>query len=186
MTEEELEDAVRKLREFAVAQGMQWVLDEVDEAIALGVPETRTLRQTTNRQGMTTYEDVTTPRELPGLARGQNRRTGRSSEFVRSRPMTSLEQARLLVEALGRVLADLDLVALGSLEALDPATLSEYMDPDAKTGIQVFPVPRVDTISFVPDEGSTAPAVSIDVIRRSQRRRQVAGLLSEIAAEIDS
>ena len=42
MTPEELEETIRKLREFAVAQGMQWVLDEVDEAIALGVPETRT------------------------------------------------------------------------------------------------------------------------------------------------
>ncbi len=61
MTGEELEDALRKLREFTAAQGMQWVLDEVDEAIALGVPETRTLRQTTNRQGLTTYVDVTDP-----------------------------------------------------------------------------------------------------------------------------
>ena len=59
MTGEELQDAIRKLREFAVAQGMQWVLDEVDEAIALGVPETRTLRRTTDREGLITYEDVT-------------------------------------------------------------------------------------------------------------------------------
>lgn len=51
MTAEELEETMRKLREFVVGHGMQWVLDEVDEAIALGVPETRTLRQT-SQQGL--------------------------------------------------------------------------------------------------------------------------------------
>ena len=108
MTGEDLQDAIRKLREFAAAQGMQWVLDEVDEAIALGVPETRTLRQTTNRQGVTTYEDVTAPDALPFPDLGRGRRTGRSAEFIRSRPMTPQEQAQLLVQALNRVLADLD------------------------------------------------------------------------------
>jgi len=69
---------MRKLREFAAAQGMQWVLDEVDEAIAIDVPETRTLRQTTNRQGLTTYEDVTEPDGPPFPGQGRGRRTGRS------------------------------------------------------------------------------------------------------------
>jgi hypothetical protein len=64
MTAEELEETMRKLREFAVAQGMQWVLDEVDEATALGVPETRTLRQT-RQQGLISYEDITTTVGLP-------------------------------------------------------------------------------------------------------------------------
>ena len=77
MTGEELQDAIRKLREFAIVQGMQWVLDEVDEAIALGVPETRTLRQTTDRQGETTYEDVTPPDTLPFPSLGRGRHTGR-------------------------------------------------------------------------------------------------------------
>jgi hypothetical protein len=69
MTGEELEGAMRKLRGFANAQGMQWVLDELDEAIALGIPETRTLRQT-NRQGLITYEDVTDPDELFSIGPG--------------------------------------------------------------------------------------------------------------------
>lgn len=47
-------------------------------------------------------------------------------------------------------------------------------------------MPQVGSISFVPDEGSTAPAISIDVIRASQRRAEVADILSEINAEIDS
>jgi hypothetical protein len=183
MTGEELEDAIRKLREFAVTQGMQWVLDEVDEAIALGVPETRTLRQTTNRQGVTTYEDVTAPDSLPFPGLGRGRRTGHSADFIRSRPMTQQEQARLLVQALNRVLAGLDAVAVGSLKALNPETLSDHVDGDSETG---FPIPRVGSISFVPDEGSTAPAVSVDVFLSSQRHAQVAGLLNEIQAELDS
>jgi hypothetical protein len=183
MTEEEIHDAIRKLREFATVQEMQWVLDEVDEAIALGVPETRTLRQTTNRQGLTTYEDITEPDALPLLERRRGRRTGRSSDFIRRRPMTPQEQAQLLVQAFNRVLADIDAVAAGSLEALDPTTLSDYIDPDSETS---FPIPQVGSISFVPDEGSTAPAISIDVIRASQRRAEVASILSEIDAEIDS
>jgi hypothetical protein len=183
MTGEELQDAIRKLREFAVTQGMQWVLDEVDEAIALGVPETRTLRQTTNRQGVTTYEDVTAPDALPFPGLGRGPRTGRSADFIRSRPMTPREQAQLLVQAFNRVLADLDVVAVGSLKALNPETLSDHVDEDSARG---FPIPQVDSISFVPDEGSTAPAVSIDIILSSQRHAQVAGLLSEIQAEIDS
>jgi hypothetical protein len=133
MNGEELEDAMRKLLEFVITQGMQWMLDEVDEAIALGVPETRTLRQPTSRQGLTTYEDVTAPDASPFPGQGRSRRTGRSTEFIRSRPMTPREQAQLLVQALGRVLADLEAVAVGSLEALDPATLSDYVAPDLKT-----------------------------------------------------
>jgi hypothetical protein len=183
MTGEELQDAIRKLREFAIVQGMQWVLDEVDEAIALGVPETRTLRQTTDRRGQTTYEDVTAPVPPPVPGEGRSRRTGRSADFVRSRPMTLQEQAQLLVQALSRVLADLDTVAAGSLEALDPVRLSEHVDGDSEMG---FAIPHVGSISFVPDEGSAAPAVSVDVILSSQRHARVAGLLSEIQAEIDS
>jgi hypothetical protein len=192
MTDEELADAMRKLREFAVAQGMQWVLDEVDEAIALGVPESRTLRQTRNRQGQTSYEDVTEPELLAQLGpveppdQVQARGTRRSEEFTRSRPMTVREQTELLVQALGKVLADLDVIANGSLEALDPASLSEYEDSAAKTGFVTTQMPHIGAISFVPDTGSSAPAISIGVIRSSQRHARVAALLGEIKAEVDS
>lgn len=193
MTDQELADAIRKLREFAIAQGMQWVLDEVDEAIALGVPERRTLRQT-NRAGRTRYQDVTEP-TTPELTTGpvrrrRNRRyeeTGRArQDFVRSRKMTSREQAELLVHALGRVLTDLDAIADGTLEALDPGRLSDHLDAAITPAFEDYPPPRVGTIRFAPDEGSTAPAVDIDVIRGSRRRTRVADLLHQIETEIDS
>jgi hypothetical protein len=108
-----------------------------------------------------------------------------TEEFIRSRPMTQLEQARLLLESLRRVLADLDAVAVGSLEALDPAALSESMEPDLKANFPGLAAPYAESISFVPDEGSTAPEVSIDYIRNSQRRARVAELLNEIEIEIE-
>ena len=175
---------MRKLREFAIAQGMQWVLDEIDEAIALGVPETRTLRQTT-RQGFTSYEDVTEPDELFSIGQGPSRRHRRSEEFVRSRPMDPLEQVQLLLQALRRVLVDLEAVAVGCLDALDPATLSEYADPGSKSALTGFAVPSIATITFAPDEGSTAPGISIDFIRESQRRSRVIDVLDEIETEIE-
>jgi hypothetical protein len=185
MTAEELEETIRKLREFAVAQEMQWVLDEVNEAIALGVPETRTLRQT-SQQGLISYEDVTSTDGLPFPDQSQSRRSRRSEEFIRSRPMTQLEQGRLLLESLRRVLVDLDTVAVGSLDALNLARLSEDMDPDVKASFPDLTAPYAESISFAPDEGSTAPGISIDLIRNSERRTRVAELLSEIEAEIDS
>jgi hypothetical protein len=185
MTGEELESAIGKLREFAVAQGMQWVLDEVDEAIALGVPETRTLRQT-SRRGVTTYEDVTNP-DIPELSGGeQGRRGRRGEEFVRSRPMTPVEQVELLLQAIGKVLTNLDEIANGTMEALDPASLQDYLGETGKTDSLGLPVTPIASMSFVPEGGSTAPAVSIDVLRSSRRRARVGAILSQIEAEISS
>lgn len=185
MGEEELQDTILHLRSFAARQGMQWVLDEVDDAIALGVPETRTLRQT-SRRGQTTYEDVTAGDELLALGQGQSRRSRRSEEFIRSRPMTALEQVNLLLQALRTVLADLDMIATGTLEALDPATLSDYTDADSKFGIANLVAPEVETISFVPDEGSIAPGISINSIRESQRRSRVSEIIDQIEASVES
>jgi hypothetical protein len=185
MTEKELQDTIRLLRDFAVTQGMQWVLDEFDEAIALGVPETRTLRQT-SRRGQTTYEDVTTHDEMLALGQGQSRRSRRSEEFTRSRPMTPLEQVHLLLDALRTVLADLDVIAAGTLEALNPETLSDYIDPDSNSDIQGLIAPEVETISFEPDEGSITPRISINFIRESQRRTRVSEIISQIEAAVES
>jgi hypothetical protein len=185
MTAEELQDAMRKLREFASQQGMQWVLDEVNEAIAHGVPETRRLRQA-SQQGLISYEDITGTIGPSFPDQPQSRRSRRSEEFIRSRPMTQLEQAQLLVQSLRRVLADLDTVAVGSLEALSAETLSEDMDPELKANFPGLTIPHVENISFVPDEGSAAIGISIDFIRSSQRRQRVSELLTEIEAEIDS
>lgn len=193
MTDQELTDAIRRLREFAVAQGMQWVVDEVDEAIAVGVPETRTLRQT-NRAGRTTYEDVTEPPLRMLTTDPEPRRRNRRPEearrghqdFVRSRPMTRREQAQLLVHALGRVLTGLDTIADGALNALDPGSLSDYLDVAIKPSAEDYPAPRVGTIRFAPEEGSTAAAVDIDIMRSADRRIRVADLLQQIEAEIQS
>jgi hypothetical protein len=193
MTDQELTDAIRRLREFAIAQGMQWVINEVDEAIAVGVPETRTLRQT-NRAGRTTYEDVTEPTLRELTADPERRRRNRRSEearrghqdFVRSRPMTSREQAQLLIHALRRVLTDLDAIADGTFNSLDPGSLSGYLDVAINPALDDYPAPHIETIRFAPEEGSTAPAVDMDVMRGAHRRTRVADLLGRIETEIQS
>ena len=181
MTAEELQEAIRKLRGFAVDHGMQWVIDQIDQAIALGVPEERRLRQT-GRGGQTRYEDITSPLPFELDEPWQDRPSRRTEEFVSSRPMTSDEQAELLVDALRKALTELDVIAEGALEALAPASFPDYGD----AGAPAFAVPHVGTISFAPDEGSTAPAVSIEDIRSSRRTAEVAELLVAIEAEINS
>ena len=175
---------MRKLREFAVVQGMQWVLDEVDEATALGVPETRTLRQTSQRGG-TTYVDVTGSDVLELTGTDEGRRGRRSEEFVRSRPLSLVEQVQLLIQAISKVLIDLDEIANGSMQALDPASLQDYLDEAAKADLR-FPVPVVASMSFEPEDGSRAPAVSINVLRSSRRSARVDGILRQIEAEVNS
>jgi len=95
--------------------------------------------------------------------------------------MTPQEQAELLVHALRRVLTDLDTIADGTLDALDPRSWSDEVDE-----LEEYSAPRVGTIRFEPDEGSVAPAINIDVIRGSRRRAQVADVLRRIEEEIDS
>jgi hypothetical protein len=100
--------------------------------------------------------------------------------------MTSQEQAELLLDALRRVLTDLDVIAEGTLNALDPDSLSDHRDTAIGSTFEDYPAPRVETIHFAPDEGSTAPAVNVDIIRSSARRARVVDLLRQIETEIDS
>lgn len=157
MNTDELASVKQKLRDFASANGMQWVLDEVDEAVSLGVPEIRTLRQS-SQQGRITYEDITEPDA--GLMSTRRRRN--TEDFVTRRPMTESEQVELLVQALKRVLVDLDGIAKQSIEALnDPELRDTLKSPTlAETVSSQMPAPpEVSGISFAPDEGSSSPAI---------------------------
>jgi hypothetical protein len=185
MDDARLAEAIHKMRAFAVTNGMQWVLDEVDEAISLGIPEVRELRQST-RQGQTTYEDVTSWTVDASRATSGATPTGRRVEkFVRRRPMTSLEQATLLVEALRNVLVGLDDVAEGALSALNSqGSLAEEVSKTADPSSSHMPM--VQSISFAPDEGSSSPAIDINRRRDSQRFELVTDVLDQIEIAINS
>jgi hypothetical protein len=184
MNAEELANVKQKLRDFTAANGMQWVLNEVDEAVSLGISEIRTLRQAT-QQGRVTYEDVTGT----DFTEGRTGRSYRREEFIGRRPMTELEQVELLIQSLRRVLVDLDDVADASVSQLanvvvrKPSVSSELTYYD---DIQVAEPPEVSEIAFAPDEGSNYPAVSIEAMRHPDRVALISGILTELESEIRS
>ncbi|MGH2777280.1 MAG: hypothetical protein ACRDJB_01375 [Actinomycetota bacterium] len=192
MDPEELVQTNGKLRAFAAEHGMQWVLAEVDEAVALGVVETRELRRS-SRSGRTVYEDVT------GSTSARGRR--RPEEFVRSRPMTDLEQVQLLVAALRRVLVDVDTVAAASIATLNDSELRQQTASPAAGGVEPWQLtspqagpgeysettpPLISQIDFEPDEGSTSPSTTTEALRHGDRRHHVADVLDQVAREIGS
>jgi hypothetical protein len=184
MNAEELTNVKQKLRNFASANGMQWVLNEVDEAVSLGVPETRTLRQS-SRQGRITYVDITGPDV--GLASTRKRRN--TEDFVTRRPMTEAEQVDLLIQALRRVLVDLDEIAKQSIEALNDPALRDPLHPPTLTdseSIQMPAPPEVSGIAFAPDEGSSSPAINIEATRYTEPSILISDILALIEAEIRS
>jgi hypothetical protein len=167
MNTDQLIDTRIKLREFANQHGLEWVLAEVDEAVSLGVVEVKSLRQAT-LQGRTVYEEVS-----PDLAPFRGRK--RAEEFLSRRPMTELEQVEAIVGALRRVLVDLDDVARTSVDQLrDLPGTSEEDD-----------VPPIFEIDFQPDEGSSTPHVTTEVMRHEDRV-STAQLLDQLQREIHS
>lgn len=177
----------QKLRLFASAHGLQWVLDEVDEAVSLGISETRTLRQST-RQGQITYEDIT-DLDYPAETTSARNRRG-TEEFARRRPMTGLEQIELLVTALRRVLVDLDGIADEAVNLLNNPVdqgRQEFTGQVNSDADSLPPkLPLVYEIAFAPDEGSTSPAVSTEGMRDPARSNRAAELLAQIELEIRS
>jgi hypothetical protein len=182
-----LYEVQQKLRLFASAHGMQWVLDEVDEAVSLGISEARTLRQST-RQGQITYEDVTGLDDLAFAKSGRARKG--TEEFAGRRPMTDLEQVELLVTALRRVLVDLDGIADEAVSILNDPVDREQQDSLGHAKLDediVLPAsPPVYEISFAPDEGSTSPPISTGALRNPERSSRAAELLAQIDREIRS
>lgn len=117
MTEDELQAAENAIRELLTNSPLQWIVDEVDEAISAGVPEERLLRRRTRgaagthglghgavvRETGVPYETVS----IHSLETGQReswRRTG--SLVITTRPMTAAERVQLFYSALRRALLE--------------------------------------------------------------------------------
>ncbi len=101
-----------KLRQLASRLGMQWVLDELDDAVSLGVIEVKQLRQVT-RRGQMVYEEV------PAAVGATGRK--RAEEFLERRSLTPEERVRALIGALRRVVLELDDVATSAVEQVNEA-----------------------------------------------------------------
>ncbi len=159
---------------MATESGLAWLLEELDEATAIGVVEVKSLRQQV-RKGRTTYEELTAAEQA-----GPGRR--RAEEFLSHRPMTLLEQVDALIDALTRVLVDLDQVAAAAVAQLNDLPVTAPSDDEPSVAPSAASAPRtpeqegartrISEIDFQPDEGSLAPAVTTEAMRHSTDRRE--------------
>ena len=148
------------LRDFAGERGLQWVLQEVDQAVAEGVLEPIQLRQTT-RRGQQVYETVPQePRSIPGRKR--------SEEFVSRRPMTELEQVGTLIDALRRVLVHLPPVAQAGIDILRSSEVTGTYDS------------LVSDVRFAPENDDPSPAISLRELGDNPSSLRVAQLLDQL------
>ena len=185
MEPDELEVAKRSLRAFAAGNGLGWVLDELDEAVAIGVVEVKPLRQSI-RQGRQVYEEVLSPGAVaPGRRRAE--------EFLTRRPMTDQEQVEALILALRRALVDPDAVARAAVDQVNglPVTGPRGERSRSDADGNAFDQPSfarttlVTEIDFAPDEGSLEETVSTEGIRYAEDRRiTVEPILDALMAEV--
>lgn len=183
MEPRQLDELYEQLRREVGNAGMGWLLDEIDEASALGVTEVKPLRPRT-RQGRTTYEELTEAERA-----GPGRR--RAEEFLSRRPMTRIEQVDALLDGLARVLVDLDDVAkaaveqLNELPDLEPSDEEPVVAESAQRVTRQVRRPQIVDIDFEPDEGSLAPAITSEEMRHNMDRRDaVSSVLAELREQI--
>lgn len=136
MNAEGLRAAEAEIRSTLVGSSLEWVLDEVDLAIAAGIPEEKVLRNRSQRVGATTGLDADASQfetvdriKLPNKEIEASRKRG--TLVIATRPMTDRERVHLLLEALRRVLVELPdieaetLALLGTIPAADEGEREE-------------------------------------------------------------
>ncbi|MFF1786475.1 hypothetical protein ACFVX9_08420 [Kitasatospora sp. NPDC058243] len=176
MNQFELRRVERELREALSGTDLQWVLDDVDDAIAAGVPEEKILRRRPHRRG----EDRQPTSPAAEAARYQvlDRRELGPAEFeasrkrgtlvITTRPMTEEERVLLLLDALKRLFVELPEIEGETLKVLQSV-------PDSDTGSRSV----IQGVVFEPDE-STRPRRSQSTIvanRVAAERRESVSLL---------
>lgn len=101
---QEAADVYSELSKLARAQGLNWLLADVEGQIALGKQGTRDIEVT--ETALTLYPDT-----FP-------QRRGRKASFVVTQPLTEREKLLLLVEALEAVSVGLSLGVLNTYETI--------------------------------------------------------------------
>ncbi len=184
MNELELRRVEQEIRDTLAGTDLEWVLDEVDAAIAAGVPEEKILRRRQNRGNddrqspaaeAARYETVER-RMLSPEAFEASRKRG--TLVIATRPMVDLERVQLLLDALRRVLVELPEIALDTLKTLRSSA-------EADAGFRN----EVHDVSFEPEEDGRhrreRPAVLGDRVSR-ERRERIRDLLANSLSEVRS
>ena len=128
------------LTEMALEFGLHWVVDEVNETIALGVVEPKNLERNV-KQGVEQYR--ATGENQSSKRRGRQR----ALEFVSHREMLEPEKLTTLISALKVVLVDLPVIAETALAYLAENSNGQGVDRNSEmtkadsvvTGVRFVP-----------------------------------------------
>ncbi|MEU1489410.1 hypothetical protein ABZ456_04015 [Streptomyces sp. NPDC005776] len=186
MNQLELRGVEHQLREALQDTALSWVLDDVDAAIAAGVPEEKILRRRQQRRGddspaaspaaaAARYEVV--DRSVLGLGEYEASRK-RGTLVIATRSMTDEERVQLLLDAVRRVLVELPEIELEVLKTL-------RTEPEGDTGSRNI----VEAVVFEPDESARSRRSRTEFQGNrtpTERRIHVSQLLADVTREVVS
>lgn len=186
MNQFELRRVERQLREALQGTALSWVLDDVDAAIAAGVPEEKILRRRQQRRGddspaatpaaaAARYEVV--DRSMLGLVEYEASRK-RGTLVIATRAMTDEERVQLFLDAVRRVLVELPEMELAVLKTL-------RAEPEGDAGSRSI----AETVVFEPDESARSRRSRTEFRgyrMPTERRTRVSQLLADITREVVS
>ncbi|MFI6345173.1 hypothetical protein [Streptomyces sp. NPDC050560] len=184
MDQFELRRVEQRLRETLRDTALAWVLDDVDAAIAAGVPEEKILRRRTSRRAghvqgtdtasVTNRYEVVESREVDAGAHDAPRKHG--TLVIATRAMTDEERVQLLLDAVRRVLVELPEMEVASLKVLGS-------EPESDSGSRAV----AEAVVFAPHESAHAHRGETEF--RADRmsvedRARVAELLDDMARDV--
>ncbi|NLU75503.1 hypothetical protein HCC61_23030 [Streptomyces sp. HNM0575] len=186
MDQAELSRVEQELREALQGTVLAWVLDDVDAAIAAGVPEEKILRRRPQRRGddlrdatpalaAARYEVV--DRSALGFVEYEASRK-RGTLVIATRAMTDHERVQLILDSVQRVFVELPQIELETLKMLQT-------EPEGDLGTRGM----AEGVMFEPDESTSArrsrTELSADRLS-TERRDRVSDLLAEVEREARS
>ncbi|OLT26292.1 hypothetical protein BJF83_21670 [Nocardiopsis sp. CNR-923] len=185
MNESELYSVEQRIRDLLTDTGMDWVLDEVDAAIAAGVPEEKILRRRSHRGGgkhltsspmaVASQYEVVERQQLGSDEYEASHKKG--TLVITTRTMTSPERVKLLLDALRRIFVELPEIELETLKTLRTS-------PNNDEGTRS----EVRSVAFEPDENARhrrERSVVLTEDMPQERRERIRGILANLAAEVD-
>jgi hypothetical protein len=186
MNQFELRRVEQQLREALQDTALSWVLDDVDAAIAAGVPEEKILRRRQQRRGDDSpgaspaaaalrYEVV--DRSVLGLVEFEASRK-RGTLVIATRAMTDEERVQLLLDAVRRVLVELPEMELEVLKTL-------RTEPEGDVGSRSI----AEAVVFEPDESARSRRSRTEFRgdrMPTERRTRVSQLLADVTREVVS
>jgi hypothetical protein len=180
----ELRSVEQRLRRALQGSTLSWVLDDVDAAIAAGVPEEKILRRRQQRRdddfaaagpaaAAARYEVV--DRSALGHVEYEASRK-RGTLVIATRAMTDEERVQLLLDAVRRVLVE--------LPEMELAVLKTLMDePEGDTGSRR----RAEAVVFEPAETARSRRSRTEFRgdrMPAERRTRVSRLLADVTREV--